>query len=43
MSRIMLFFGTYLAVLVILGLVSYLMGPALGIGPRSTFGLLIVR
>ncbi len=42
MSRIMLFLGTNLAVLVMLGLVTNLMGPALGIDPRSTIGLLIL-
>jgi heat shock protein HtpX len=38
----MLFLGTNLAVLVMLGLVTNLMGPALGIDPRSTIGLLIL-
>jgi heat shock protein HtpX len=38
----MLFLGTNLAVLVMLGLVTNLMGPALGIDPRSTGGLLIL-
>jgi heat shock protein HtpX len=38
----MLFLGTNLAVLVMLGLVTNLMGPALGIDPRSTTGLLIL-
>ncbi|MCB1600190.1 MAG: protease HtpX [Xanthomonadales bacterium] len=42
MSRIMLFLGTNLAVLVMLGLVTNVMGPALGIDPRSTTGLLIL-
>ena len=42
MSRVMLFLGTNLAVLVMLGLVTNLMGPALGINPRSTTGLLIL-
>lgn len=42
MSRVMLFLGTNLAVMVMLGLVSKLMGPALGIDPRSTQGLLIL-
>ncbi len=42
MSRVMLFLGTNLAVLVMLGLVTNLMGPALGIDPRSTIGLLIL-
>ena len=42
MSRVMLFLGTNLAVLVMLGLVTNLMGPALGIDPRSTVGLLIL-
>lgn len=42
MSRIMLFLGTNLAVLVMLGLATNVMGPALGIDPRSTTGLLIL-
>jgi heat shock protein HtpX len=42
MSRVMLFLGTNLAVLVMLGLVTNLMGPALGIDPRGTVGLLIL-
>jgi heat shock protein HtpX len=42
MSRVMLFLGTNLAVLVMLGLVTNVMGPALGIDPRSTVGLLIL-
>lgn len=42
MSRVMLFLGTNLAVLVMLGLVTNLLGPLLGINPRSTMGLLIL-
>jgi heat shock protein HtpX len=42
MSRVMLFLGTNLAVLVMLGLVTNLMGPTLGIDPRGTVGLLIL-
>jgi heat shock protein HtpX len=38
----MLFLGTNLAVMVMLGLVTTIMGPALGINPRSTLGLLIL-
>lgn len=42
MNRVMLFLGTNLAVLVMLGLVTNLLGPVLGINPRGTVGLLIL-
>ena len=42
MNRVMLFLGTNLAVLVMLGLVTNLLGPVLGINPRGTMGLLIL-
>lgn len=42
MTRILLFLGTNVAVLVMLGLVMSLLGPVFGIHPRSMLGLFIM-
>jgi heat shock protein HtpX len=42
MSRILLFLGTNLAVLVVLGVVMRVLGPMFGIDPRSAVGILIL-
>ena len=42
MSRILLFLGTNLAVLVVLGVVMRVLGPMFGINPQSAVGILIM-
>ncbi len=42
MSRILLFLGTNLAVLVVLGIVMRVLGPMFGIDPRGAVGILIM-